>query len=466
MTRREVLHLGSAFGLALTLPDLLRAQTQPRPAAAAPPFGQARCVIVLYLHGGHAQQETWDPKPDGPSPARGEFGAISTNVPGVHFSELLPRSAQIADKFTVIRSLSHGNANHVQASMNAMTGQGHPPAAEARGDFPPSTTDFPPFGAVLSWLDEPGRSRDLAHHHGRSRGVSGQLPTWVQIGPLMRRNNGTILHGQSPGFLGSRYSPLAIDQDLLPGDVRIGAVASDPDVPVLRLSDRGRLLDQVEARRRQMDQAAALQDFDAYHRQAFNLLSSPATARAFQLASEPALVRARYGATQFGQRCLLARRLAEAGVPIINVHFCHTPEGSWDTHSRHFSQMKTLLCPTFDQAFSALIEDLSQRGMLEQTLVLATAEFGRTPRVNNAGGRDHWPWVYSIALAGGGTHPGIVYGASDGIAAYPTLNPHDPRDLAATVYHLLGVPADTLIHDQTNRPHALVVGRKINGLLR
>ena len=455
MTRRKVLRLGGAFGLALTLPDLLRAQTLPRPAAAVRTFGQAKSVIVLYLHGGHAQQETWDPKPDAPSPASGEFGALATSVTGVRFSELLPRSAQLAHKLAVIRSLSHANANHVQASMNAMTGQGHPPEAEARGDFPPSTTDFPPFGAVLSRLREPGRSRDSAR----------QLPAWVQIGPLMRRNNGTILHGQSPGFLGSRYSPLAVDQDLLRGDVRIGAVASDPDVPVLRLSDRGRLLEQVEAQRRQMDRASELQNFDAFHRQAFNLLSSPATARAFHLAAEPAVVRARYGATQFGQRCLLARRLAEAGVPIVNVHFCHTPEGSWDTHSRHFSQMKNQLCPTFDLAFSALVEDLDQRGMLSQTLVLATAEFGRTPRVNNAAGRDHWPWVYSIALAGGGTRPGIVYGASDGIAAYPTANPHDPRDLAATVYHLLGVTEGTLIHDQTNRPHALVIGQKVSGLL-
>ena len=455
MTRREVLRLGGAFGLALTLPDLLRAQTLPRPAAAVRTFGQAKSVIVLYLHGGHAQQETWDPKPDAPSPASGEFGALATSVTGVRFSELLPRSAQLAHKLAVIRSLSHANANHVQASMNAMTGQGHPPEAEARGDFPPSITDFPPFGAVLSRLREPGRSRDSAR----------QLPAWVQIGPLMRRNNGTILHGQSPGFLGSRYSPLAVDQDLLRGDVRVGAVASDPDVPVLRLSDRGRLLEQVEAQRRQMDRASELQNFDAFHRQAFNLLSSPATARAFHLAAEPAVVRARYGATQFGQRCLLARRLAEAGVPIVNVHFCHTPEGSWDTHSRHFSQMKNQLCPTFDLAFSALVEDLDQRGMLAQTLVLATAEFGRTPRVNNAAGRDHWPWVYSIALAGGGTRPGIVYGASDGIAAYPTANPHDPRDLAATVYHLLGVAEGTLIHDQTNRPHALVIGQKVSGLL-
>jgi hypothetical protein len=411
-------------------------------------FGRARSVIVLYLHGGHAQQETWDPKPNGPAPARGEFGAIATSVPGVHVSELLPLSARLMHKLTVIRSLSHANANHVQASLSAMTGHAHPPAAESRGDFPPSPSDFPPFGAVLNQL-RPAAS----------------LPTWVQVGPLMRRNNGTVLHGQLPGFLGARHSPLVIDQDLTPASVRVDAVSPSADVPLLRLQGRGRLLEQVDAQRRQLDQAAQVQAYDAFHRRAFNLLSSAATARAFNLSAEPAPVRERYGRTQFGQCCLLARRLAEAGVPIINVHYCHTPVGSWDTHSRHFSQMHDALCPTLDRAFAALVSDLDQRGLLDQTLVLATAEFGRTPRVNTAAGRDHWPWVYSVAMAGGGTAPGVVYGASDGIAAYPTAQPHDPRDLAATVYHLLGVPQDTIIHDQTGRPHALVIGQKIDGLL-
>jgi hypothetical protein len=458
ISRREVLRLGGACGLALSLPELLRAQAQPRPTLSGT-FGQAKSVIVLYLHGGHAQQETWDPKPDGPSPARGEFGATATSVPGVHISELLPRSAQILHKLAIVRSLSHGNANHVQASLTALSGHAHPPSAEARGDFPPSAADFPPFGAVMTHLRRTPPGPPLR------RGGAEGLPTWVQVGPLMRRNNGTVLHGQLPGFLGVRNSPLVVDQDFLPADVRIEAVASDPNVPALRLTDRGRLRDQVERQRRELDQAAEMQTFDAFHRRAFNLLSSPATARAFDLAAEPPSIRSRYGRTQFGQRCLLARRLAEAGVPIINVHFCHTPDGSWDTHGRHFSTMKNMLCPIFDQAFAALVNDLDQRGLLAQTLVLATAEFGRTPSVNSAGGRDHWPWVYSVAMAGAGTRPGTVYGASDGIAAYPTANPHDPRDLAATVYHLLGVPNDAIIYDQTHRPHSLVVGQKIDGLL-
>ncbi len=445
VSRRELLTAGGLGGLGLLLPDLLRAR-----AAAVPrgTFGRARSVILLYLHGGHAQQETWDPKPDGPSPERGEFGAIATSVHGVRIGELLPRSARLMHRLAVVRSLSHANANHVQAALPAMTGHAHPPQEEKRGDFPPSPTDFPPFGAVLNHL-RPAR----------------RLPTWVQVGPLMRRANGTVLHGQSPGFLGARHSPLVVNQDLLPAHVRVDAVSPAPEVPLLRLTGRRRLLDQIDRQRRRFDEAAEVRSFGTYHERALDLLTSSATARAFRLADEPERTRAEYGRTQFGQCCLLARRLAEAGVPLINVHYCHTPTGSWDTHGRHFPQMKASLCPTFDQAFAALVADLDRRGLLGQTLVLATAEFGRTPKVNRSGGRDHWPWVYSVALAGGGTAGGVVYGASDKVAAFPTARPHDPRDLAATVYHLLGVPPDTVIHDQGNRPHALVIGQKIDGLL-
>jgi hypothetical protein len=449
-SRRELLTVGGLGALGLFLPDArlhaLDATPQREPDKGT--FGRAKSVIILYLHGGHAQQETWDPKPDGPYPARGEFGAIATSVPGVHISELLPLSAKVIHKLAILRSLSHPNANHVQASLPAMTGHAHPPELESRGDFPPSLTDYPPFGAVLDSLRKPGR-----------------LPAWVQVGPLMRRANGTVLHGQLPGFLGSKHAPLVIDQDLLPGNVRVEAVAANDNVPVLRLTARRDILDQIDAQRRLLDQAAEVGNFDAYQRRALDLLTSAATARAFNLASEPAGIRERYGRTQFGQQCLLARRLAEAGVPVINVHFCRTPTGSWDTHSKHFGQMKEALCPTFDRPFAALVDDLDQRGLLAQTLVLATAEFGRTPTVNRSGGRDHWPWVYSVALAGGGAACGVVHGASDKAAAYPKDNPHAPHDLAATLYHLLGVPAETTLYDQTHRPHHLVIGTKIDGLL-
>jgi uncharacterized protein (DUF1501 family) len=447
LNRREWLRVGGLGGLGLTLPEVYRAQAR---AEATPKgtFGRARSVIMLFLHGGHAQQETWDPKPEGPLPERGEFGAIATSLPGVQVSELLPRSARLMHKLTVIRSLSHSNANHVQACLPAMTGHAHPPEFEDRGDFPPAPTDFPAIGAVLSSL------RPAA-----------QLPTWVQVGPLMRRNNGTVLHGQLPGFLGARHNPLVVDQDLLPDNVRVDAVTPDPETPVVRLAGRRNLLQQVDAQRRLIDRAAEVQTFDAYHQKAFNLLSSPATATAFNLAAEPAAVRESYGRTPFGQCCLLARRLAEVGVPMINVHFCRTPQGSWDTHGRHFSQMKDYLCPIFDQAFAVLVSDLDQRGLLDRTVVIANAEFGRTPKINSGAGRDHWPWVYSIALAGAGLQPGIVYGSSDKMAAYPTSHPHDPKDMAATIYHLLGVPMQTHVSDQLGRPHALVIGQKIDGLL-
>jgi hypothetical protein len=446
--RRQLLRVGGLTGMGLMLPDLLRARAAAARAVSGGTFGRARSVIMLYLHGGHAQQETWDPKPDGPTPEKGEFGAIATRLPGVRIGELLPRCAQIMHRLAVIRSLSHANANHVQASLAAMTGHAHPASQQSRGDFPPSATDFPPFGAVLSAQRRPT-----------------PLPTWVQVGPLMRRNNGTILHGQLPGFLGARHSPLTVDQDLRAEAVRIGAVSPDPELSVSRLKDRQSLLQQIDHQRRLLDRGAEARGLDGYQQRAFHLLSSPATGQAFDLAAEPAEVRERYGRTQFGQSCLLARRLAEAGVPMINVHYCHTPVGSWDTHGKHFTQMKQSLCPTFDQAFAALVADLEERGLLGQTLVLANAEFGRTPKINGNAGRDHWPWVYSIALAGGGVGQGLVYGVSDRAAAYPTAHPHDPRDLAATVYHLLGVPADTIIQDQTARPHALVLGQKIDGLL-
>jgi hypothetical protein len=449
--RREVLRLGGLCGLGLTTVDLLRH----RAAAAGGnrTFGRAKQVIVLYLHGGHPQQETFDPKPAGPSAVRGEFGAISTSIPGVQFSELLPKTARIADRLSIVRSMSHDNANHVQASLPANTGHKHPPNA-GQGDFPPSDADFPPFGAVLDTVRPASGSLP-----------KGSLPTWVRIGPLMRRSNGTVLHGQTPGFLGGKHASFVVDQSLLPADVRIEALGRDEELSTLRLTARRDLRVQFDSVRRIAEQSAAARNLDAYYDRAFDLVTGEAAARAFNLADEPSAVSERYGRTEFGRRCLLARRLAEAGVPMTNVSYCHTPSGSWDTHGRHFTSMRDSLAPTFDAAFTALVEDLEQRGMLDETLVVVMAEFGRTPKINRNAGRDHWPWVYSLALAGAGVRAGTVYGASDASAAYPTANPHDPADMAATIYHLLGVPPDTILHDAQGRPHPLVIGKPIAGIL-
>lgn len=451
-SRRDVLRVGGLAGFSLSLPKLLQARAS---AASAPSphggktFGKAKQVIVLFLHGGHPQQETFDPKPDGPADLRGEFGAIPTSVNGVQFSELLPGCASIVHKLAIVRSMSHRHTDHIGASMPALTGHSHPPEKEGQGDFPPSPSDYPPHGAVLSAI----------------RSAPKGLPTWMRIGPLMRRMNGTVLHGQSPGLLGERHASFVVDQELLPADVRIDAVQPNRDLTEVRLAARVDLLKQVDQHRRLIDQSPQVRDFDDYHHRAFNILSSSATHNAFRLAEEPSPLRARYGQTEFGQRCLLARRLAEAGVPMTYVSYCHTPAGSWDTHSKHFPQMKNSLAPTFDRAFMALVNDLDERGLLDTTLVIAMAEFGRTPQINPSGGRDHWPFVYSLAFAGAGIRPGTVFGASDSAAAYPVSDPRSPADFCATVYHLLGVPPDTVIQDQLGRPHSLIIGHPIDPIL-
>ncbi len=426
---------------ALSVPTLLQARSQ---SPSQGTFGRAKSIIILYLHGGHAQQETWDPKPNGPSPERGEFGAISSSVAGTQISEMLPLCSKLVHRLAIIRSMTHDNANHVQACLPAMTGHAHPKRLRSRGDFPPSSTDFPPFGAVMNHL----------------RPAIG-MPTWIQLGPLMRRNNGTVLHGQVPGFLGNRHAPLMIDQDFRKDRPEVEAVA--PSVSTSRLTSRRNLLQKLDVSR--SSEGEKEKDLRAYQQRALDLLTSSKVARACDLSREPLRSRERYGRTEFGQRCLLARRLVEVGVPIVNVHYCRTPRQSWDTHGRHFKQMKASLGPTFDRAFSALVEDVAQRGLLDETLILATAEFGRTPKINKNAGRDHWPWVYSLAMAGGGTRPG-VFGASDKIAAYPTESPRSPQDMAATIYHLLGVEPSTIIKDQQNRPHSLIIGKKIDGLIR
>ncbi len=449
LSRREVLRLGGLCGMGLTLPQWMAARTLADSAGRLPTFGRAKRVIMLYLHGGHPQQETFDPKPEGPSSVRGELGAIATSVAGVRFGEVLPRTAAIVHKLAVVRSLSHDNPNHVQAALPANTGHKHPPNKIQAGDFPPSPSDFPPFGAVLDAV----------------RPKTGGLPTWVRVGPLMRRNNGTPLHGQGPGFLGDKHAPFVVDQSLRRDRVKIESGSPIDGVTPLRLTARRDLLEQFDAQRQLIDRSADAAALGDYYARAFDLLCSPTTRRAFDLTAESPSTRGRYGRTEFGQRCLLARRLAEAGVPMINVSYCQTPSGSWDTHSQNFRSMKQSLGPTLDASLSALVEDLDGRGLLQETLVIVTAEFGRTPRINKSAGRDHWPWVYSVALAGAGIAEGTVYGASDSAAAFPLEKPHDPADLAATIYHLMGIPPETIVHDMVGRPQSVIVGKPIVGIL-
>lgn len=443
------MQLGALSSLTLGLPQLLKSQAAANETVDAA-FGRAKRVIILYLHGGHPQQETFDPKPNGPSAVKGDFGAISSSLPGVQFSELLPRTSQIAHRLAVVRSMTHDNPNHVQACLPANTGHRHPKEVAGKGDFPPSENDFPPFGAVLDHV----------------RPNAALLPTWVRVGPLMRRSNGTVLHGQVPGFLGAKHSSFVVDQSLRSKDVRVESIRRAEELTSLRLKSRKNLLQEFDANRlhkeRIRDKRGSL---DAFYDRAFDLLTSDVTRKAFDLAAEAPAIREQYGQTEFGQRCLLARRLVESGVSMVNVSYCHTPSGSWDTHSKNFSKMKESLAPTFDTAFSALVNDLANRGLLDETLVVVNAEFGRTPKINKNAGRDHWPSVYSLALCGAGIRAGTIHGASDKSAAFPALDPHRPEDMAATLYHLLGVPADTVLRDNLNRPHQLVIGRPIRQIL-
>lgn len=444
MTRRVALSIGAASGVGLSLPDFYRCRAADDPSRTGRSFGSAKSVIFLFLHGGHPQQETWDPKPEATEDVRGEFDSIGTAIPGVRFSELFPRCARLADRLAIVRSMAHGNTNHVQACLPAMTGHKHPPSVRSRGDFPPTEADFPHFGAVLDHL------RPTKH-----------LPTWVQLGPVMTRSNRTILHGQSAGFLGREHSPLVVDQDLQ-GDPDIQVVT--PRVGVSRLQGRQELLAEINSQRRHLDQAAG-QVKDKFYQRAYNLLTSTAVHQAFDLGAEPAAVRQAYPQNQVGQSCLLARRLVEAGVPFVNIHWCKTPSQSWDTHSQNFKKMKQSLGPTLDQSLAALLNDLEQRGLLGQVLVMPMAEFGRTPKINKNAGRDHWPFVYSLAMAGAGLARGVVEGASDRQGAYPQSRPYDPADMAATIYHLLGIPAETVLYDRQSRPHRLLAGQPIEAIL-
>jgi hypothetical protein len=454
MGRREVLRAGSLGLLGLGLPRLLRArETAPRPA------GKARACILLFMWGGPAQQDTWDPKPDAPAEYRGEFKTIATSVPGVRVCEHLPRLARQMDRLALLRAMTHPDVDHTTATHFLLTGRGVP----QRGA--PRTEDWPTYGAVLSWL-------------GRGRGA---LPPFVSMMPVVPNGAPRFVeesHGQDAGWLGPFHQPLRIDADASKPDYRVGEFSLHADVPPPR-TDRRRLLLQDLDRQRATLERVDVAAMRAHYERAFALLGSRETAAAFDLTREPLAVRERYGLNTHGQAVLQARRLVEAGVPLVTVFWQNDGLTNvsvyWDTHNRNFIDLKTRLCPVADQAFSALLDDLGQRGLLDETLVVWTGEMGRTPRVGQgvvggagAGrdGRDHWPHVFTTVLAGGGVRGGVVHGASDRHAAYPAANPTAPEDLAATVYHCLGVDPRTELRDRLGRPLTLCAGSPLHAILR
>jgi uncharacterized protein (DUF1501 family) len=443
--RRDVLRVGAAaFGL--SLPSLLRLE---QARANRPARARAKSVVVLYLSGGPSQLDMFDPKPDAPEEVRGTFRAIRTRVPGTLLSEHLPRMARLADKYTIVRSMSHPDTNHVTATYLTMTGTRLLRSVVQRSTM--ARNDHPHIGAVVS----------------RELGARAGVPPFVTV-PEFISPVGPARPGQHAGFLGAGFDPYLIDSDPSEPGYTPGALRRYAGLSPARLGNMRELLGRLEKG------GPASSDVSAYRARAFDLVSSPAAQKAFDLSGEPDRTRDRYSRTTFGQSVLLARRLVEAGVRLVQVNFVRHDNAKggqgYDSHGTppnppHLTWLKDVLLPPTDAAFAALIEDLHVRGLLDSTLVVMMGEFGRTPRFNRYGGRDHWSRCYSAVLAGGGIAGGRVYGASDAQAAQPTRDPVSPGDLLATVYHLLGIDPRLHLSDLQDRPVALVEGSPVLRLL-
>jgi hypothetical protein len=456
ISRRELMRIGGLNLLGLSLPTLLRAQSQAATVSRDPTFGRAKNVIYIWLQGGPPQHETFDPKPDAPVEIRGPFKPIATNVPGTHFCELLPRTARIADKLAVVRSMSTDDNTHDTSGYWVLTGNKYP-GATAREIKP---TDWPYFGSVVKMLKPSERLPALSS---------------VWIPDIMRLNDNVRPAGQTGGFLGAQWDPDRFIGDPSDASYKIEGLTLPEGMSPLRLESRVSLFEQVGRHLDEAERTAAaknvVQNFDEIRQAAFGLLTSGGAREAFRVRDEPERVRERYGKNRFGQCVLLARRLVEAGVRLVHVGWPREPGDGvvdnpmWDTHAQNADRLQDALCPMFDVAYSALIEDLDQRGLLDETLVVAVAEFGRTPKINQFGGRDHWGHVFSFALAGAGIAGGQVYGSSDKTGGYPASQRVQPQELTATIFHLLGISHQATFPDRTGRPLAVTHGEPLWTLL-
>jgi len=451
LDRREMIRVGGLSSLGLSLPSLLASQADASSEISDPTFGRAKSVIYVWLQGGPPQHETFDPKPEAPSGIRGLFSPIQTNVPGVQFCELLPRTARIADKLAIVRSMATDNNQHSGSGYEVLTGYKY------AGSNPRKITpqDWPWFGSLVKRLKPSKKLPPLS-------------TVWVP--QIMRLNENVTPAGQTGGFLGRRWDPDRFEVNPMePGDGVPGLQLGD--VPALRLKKRVGLLEQVERHFGGISRGREPKLFGTYQNQAFDILLNGRVRNAFDVSAEPETLRRRYGLSNWNQLLLLSRRLVEAGVRLVHVNWVREPGDSavdnpmWDTHAQNADRLEDVLCPKFDVGFTALIEDLDTRGLLDETLVVAIAEFGRTPKINPLGGRDHWGSVFSFALAGAGISPGQVYGASDRHGAYPARNRVTPADLTATIFHLLGIDPRGAFHDPLGRELQLTRGEPIRDLL-
>jgi hypothetical protein len=445
LSRRAALRVGGVSLFGLTFPQFLAAAERARAKA------RVKSVILLYQWGGPGQHETFDPKPDAPDKVRGWFGPTQTNVPGVHFCEKLPKTAQIADRLCVVRCMAHTTRmnNHNSAGYYSLTGVA-PPVDDIRLR---DTTDlFPAYGSIVSKLAP------------APKGVA----TFVSFPHVIA--DGSITPGQHATFLGKTHNPLFVGEDPNRPNFRLPELSLPDGVNPDRLANRTDILKLIDEQAGLLEQSAVARGMDESYQKAVAMLTSPRFKEAFDLSRESPATRDRYGRTTYGQSCLLARRLVEAGAKFINVYYSRAIGGKgngWDYHGfRGEDPVERLneLLPITDQTLPALVLDLEERGLLDQTLVVWVGEFGRTPRISSNGGRDHWPQCYSAVLAGGGTKGGFVYGASDKLGAYPAVGQASPEDLSATMFDALGLDPETEIHDSLNRPHPISRGRPLREL--
>jgi hypothetical protein len=449
LTRRELVQAGYSGLLGIGLPSVLAGRSQAAEAGRSI-GGSARrpkSVILVFLTGAASHIDTLDMKPDAPPEVRGEFKPIATRMPGVHVCEHLPRLAARLHKCALVRSLSHRENNHLVATHHLLTGH---PQPGAFFDKVASRDDWPCYSSGLAYL----RPR----HDGLPSGVN--LPTFLVEGPL-------TWPGQHAGFLGPRYDPWQINRDPNSPYFRLDSLRPGPGIDVGRLGDRQALLGQVNAQQAGLAELASARQLTDQQQLAFTMLTSGKIARAFDLHREPAAVRERYGRHPFGQSLLLARRLVQAGVPVVQANMGRVQ--NWDTHSANFPSLRHRLLPPLDGGVSALLDDLEASGLLAETLVVMVGEFGRTPKISTLprerhAGRDHWAPCFSGVFAGAGVQGGQVIGKSDKIGAYPTTTPYTPDDVGATVYHVLGADPASEVRDRLNRPVQLNGGQVMRAL--
>ncbi len=431
LTRRDFLHAGSLTVLGLSLPKLLSLKA----LGAVKGERDINC-IMLFLVGGPGHLDTWDPKPNAPAEIRGPYKPISTNVDGIQISELFPRMAKMADKYALVRSVYYvGAAIHEAGHQLMQTGR------LFQGGI-----DYPHIGCVQSYL----------------RGPKGDVPPYVLLPRLMGNTGGNLPHGQSAGFLGKTFDPFVLNADPSVPNFRVPDLLPPEYVDAVREEERRSWREAIDRSVSRFERSQKAQQMDSIFHQAYTLMSSAKAREAFELRQEPEHVMERYGKSRFGQSCLLARRLIERGVRFVTINMFETVFGetTWDCHGSApfcpISGYQDFIGPMFDNAYTALLEDLDQRGMLGSTLVVATGEFGRTPKINPAGGRDHWPGCWTIVLAGGGVKGGQVVGSSDDIGAVPKDRPVTPAEVAATMYHALGISLEVELPGPQSRPIPVV----------